>query len=90
MPTRWKYLLSGILLLVITFPKIRPEFTLAIDPQIHWVFNHLWLHDFSQTQHIIFPHGPLTFLNFPLAMGNNLFLGVLVQGLLRLVFILSL
>lgn len=86
---KWKYLLSGLLLLVITFPKIRPEFTLAIDPQIHWVFNYLWINDFSQTQHIIFPHGPLTFLNFPLAMGDNLFWGVLIQAVLRLIFILS-
>ena len=83
------YFVSALFLLVVTFPKIIPEFTLAIDPQIHWVFNYLWLNDFSQTQYIIFPHGPLTFLNFPLAMKNNLFWGLLIQAMLRLVFIFS-
>ena len=83
------YFVSALFLLVITFPKILPEYTLAIDPQIHWVFNYLWINDFSQTQHIIFPHGPLTFLNYPLAMGNNLFWSVLIQAVLRFGFIFS-
>ncbi len=74
-------------LLVITFPEIRPGFNPKIDPQIHWVFNHLWIHDFAKTQHIIFPHGPLTFINFPLAMEDNLFWGLVWQTVIRIGFI---
>ena len=77
----------AFILLVTTFPVIRPGISLQIDPQIHWVFNYLWQLDFGETQNLIFPHGPLTFINFPLAMGDNLFWGVLIQTILRLCFI---
>ena len=85
----FKKIILSTLLLVITFPVIRPGFNLQIDPQIHWVFNYLFQNNFSQTQHLIFPHGPLTFINFPLAMEDNLFWGVLIQAVLRFGFIFT-
>ncbi len=84
-----KKVVLSILLLVITFPVIRPGFNLQIDPQIHWVFNYLFQNNFTETQHLIFPHGSLTFINFPLAMGDNLFWGSLIQALLRFGFIFT-
>ena len=54
-------------LLGFTFPDTFPFYKIAVDPQIHWIFNHLAYEGFQEGQHIIFPHGPLSFLLFPLA-----------------------
>ena len=43
------------MLLVITFPVIRPGFGLQIDPQIHWVFNYLFDQDFSEVDGDSYP-----------------------------------
>jgi len=57
-----------------------------IDPQIHWVFNTLWDHNFAANQYIIFPHGPLSFLEFPMTIGKNAFIATLFRICLMMLF----
>jgi hypothetical protein len=44
----------------------------GIDGSLPWVFNYFAAGHFEIGQHVIFPHGPLAFLLYPLNMDNNL------------------
>ncbi len=84
------YIILAVVLGAILFPDTLSRYNLMIDPQIHWVFNSLWIDNFAATQKIIFPHGPLSFLEFPLAIGNNLLSANVFRLVLLIIFFYSL
>lgn len=51
-------------------------FTNGIDPPLSWVFNYLINGKLLLGKDIIFPHGPLAFLMYPLPMGANIWIAV--------------
>jgi len=71
---------------LLTLPDIDPSYAIGVDHSLTWAFNHLFANDREGLLRIAFPHGPLAFLMYPLAMGRNLWLGfaatVAVQGVL--------
>ena len=58
------------------FPFPASVFSNGIDPPLAWVFNFLVQGKLSLGKHIVFPHGPLAFLMYPLPMGFNLWIAV--------------
>ncbi len=75
------YLLFFVSLLpaIILFSFPACVFSNGIDPPLAWVFNFLVHGKLLLGQHIIFPHGPLAFLMYPLAFGPNLWIGVSIH-----------
>jgi hypothetical protein len=59
-------------------------FSNGIDPPLAWVFNFLIRGHLSLGRNIIFPHGPLAFLMYPLPTGSNLWIAVIVHLILRI------
>ena len=61
-------------LILFTFPA--SVFSNGIDPPLAWVFNFLIHGHLAAGRHIIFPHGPLAFLMYPLPVGANLWIAI--------------
>jgi hypothetical protein len=85
-----KSLCLTLILLVVSFPDLSPNFSTGVDGSLPWVFNYLFYTGFETGQHIIFPHGPLAFLLYPLPIGNNLIIGLLIYHLIKLLFCVQL
>jgi hypothetical protein len=69
---------------IILFPFPASVFSNGVDPPLAWVFNFLIQGKLSLAKHIIFPHGPLAFLMYPLPIGANLWIAVLVHLMARI------
>lgn len=78
-------LLIAALVVIGTFPENDWSFSIGIDPPLKWVFNWLFETGISKGQHIIFPHGPLAFLMYPLS--ENILLATLIYALLKTILV---
>jgi hypothetical protein len=76
----WAGILAGILLIIGTFPEVSLVFSPGIDPALSFLFNHLFHSGPAAGKEIIFPHGPLSFLTYPLPENYLIYL-VLLSGL---------
>jgi hypothetical protein len=85
----WLVLISVIIALL-TFPRLNPVYANGIDPPLSWVFNYLIRGKLMLGKDIIFPHGPLAFIMYPLTMGANLWVAFAVSFLVRVGFVYSL
>ena len=63
-----------LVLFIITFPQLELTYSHGGDEPLIWVFNWLFLNDFSSARTILFPHGPLDFLRTPIPSTLWLFL----------------
>lgn len=82
------YFLLSIAIFILTFPKTDPTFTPGLDSPLTWLYNYLFISDFSITKYIIFPYGPLAFLKYSEATGNNLLLSLICYSVLKISMIL--
>jgi hypothetical protein len=80
----------SLLITIVTFPLLNPVFANGIDPPLSWVFNYLIRGRMLLGKDIIFPHGPLAFVMYPLTDGYNLIIAVAFQFLVRFAFAFSL
>ncbi|HRY97999.1 MAG TPA: hypothetical protein P5550_02980 [Bacteroidales bacterium] len=78
----------SLMLLVWTFPANDYAFSTGIDPPLSWVFNYLIAIDPGLGEHIIFPHGPLAFLTYPLYF--NILATLTVNAMLKVSLLLGL
>ena len=62
-------------LIACTFPEFHPVYSPGLDPPLAWVFNYTFLQGNDLARDFLFPHGPLSFLLYPLPMGHNILLG---------------
>jgi hypothetical protein len=74
----------------VLFPFPASVYSNGIDPPLAWVFNYFAQGHFSLGKYIIFPHGPLAFLMYPLPVGANLWIVVSVHLALRIFMAYSL
>lgn len=74
-------LLLTVLVIIGTFPENDWSFSNGIDPPLKWVFNSLFETGLFRARRIIFPHGPLAFLMYPLS--ENILLVSLIISLLK-------
>ena len=73
-------ILIGIFIVVISFPEENLVYSVGIDSSLKWLYNWMFSFDLTIGKSIIFPHGPLAFLMYPLQENmiiTNLFLAVL-------------
>lgn len=69
---------------IVLFPFPVSVFSNGIDPPLAWVFNFLIQGNLELGKQIIFPHGPLAFLMYPLPVGSNLWIAVSVHLVARI------
>jgi hypothetical protein len=85
-------LLFGVALIpafvLFNFPD--SEFSNGIDPPLAWVFNFLIRGNIYLGRNIVFPHGPLAFLMYPLPVGSNLWIAVAIHLVARIFLAYSL
>jgi len=82
--------IMAILLIIICFPAYEPQFDKGIDESLVWAYNYLFAEDFYKTSALLFPHGPLAFVMYPLPLGNNLVYAFIFDCLLKLIIFYSL
>jgi len=75
--------LLSLVLSAITFPQLNPVYANGIDPPLSWLFNTLIRGNLMLGKEIIFPHGPLAFLMYPLPEGGNLLIAMVVYFLAK-------
>ncbi len=75
---------------LLSFPAMNPVYANGIDPPLSWVFNYLIQGHFSLGKDIIFPHGPLAFIMYPLPVGLNLVTAIIISLLIRAAFAFAL
>ena len=66
------------------FPFPDSVFSNGIDPPLAWVFNFLIQGNSDIGKHIIFPHGPLAFLMYPLPGSSTFWMAVTFHLVLRI------
>ncbi len=69
---------------ILLFPFPASVFSNGVDPPLAWVFNFLIDGNLSIGKNIIFPHGPLAFLMYPLPVGVNLWVAVSIHLVARI------
>ncbi len=74
----------------VLFPFPASVFSNGIDPPLAWVFNYLIQGKLSLGKNIIFPHGPLAFLMYPLPISSNLWIAISVHLAARIFLAYSL
>ncbi len=74
----------------ILFPFPASVFANGIDPPLAWVFNFLIRGNLQLGKYIIFPHGPLAFIMYPLSFGSNLWMAVAIHLVARVFMAYSL
>jgi len=72
------------------FPFPASVYANGIDLPLAWVFNFLVCGNLAVGKDIIFPHGPLAFLMYPLPQGPNLWIAISVHLVLRIFMAYSL
>ena len=72
------------------FPFPASVFANGIDPPLAWVFNFLISGNLQLGRHIIFPHGPLAFIMYPLPFGPNFWIAVAIHLIARVFMAYSL
>ncbi len=90
---RTNNLLLLILSLIPAFLLFRfPDsvFSTGIDPPLPWVFNFLIRDNLVLGKQIVFPHGPLAFLMYPLPPGSNFWLAISIHLAARIFMAYSL
>lgn len=75
---------------LVLFPFPVSEFTHGIDPPLAWVFNYLVNGHCALGRHIVFPHGPLAYLMYPLPVGPGFWIALIVHILARIFMAYSL
>ena len=81
------YLVFSLLALVIAWPDFGPYYEPGIDGSIVWVFNHLFASGLEAGKHIVFPHGPLAFVMYPVPFEYNLEIALSFRLLLSLLLV---
>jgi hypothetical protein len=81
-------LVVGIMVVIGTFPENLWTYSTGIDPPLSWAFNYLYDNDLKLGQHIIFPHGPLAFLMYPLP--ENILIATLVRSVFKILLVYNL
>lgn len=74
----YKILLLALVIASISFPSFHLYYVPGIDGPLAWVFNYFADGHFLIGKDLLFPHGPLAFLLYPLPQGNNLTVAILV------------
>jgi hypothetical protein len=77
-------LIAAIVVSIFSFPELDFEYSTGVDPPLKWLFNKMFTTDLSLGEKIIFPHGPLAFLMYPLA--ENFIIATIVTISLQVVF----
>jgi len=82
-----KSLIISFLVIIGTFPENDWTFSVGIDGPLKWVFNYLFENGLDIGKNIIFPHGPLGFLMYPLQ--ENILLATLVTSILKALLVFN-
>ncbi len=83
-----KGILLGLLLIAGTFPENDWTYEPGLDSSVIWVFNYLFAVNIQAGINIIFPHGPLAFLNYPLS--SNIIITAIITSVLKVLMLINL
>ncbi len=83
-----KLIFISSLLIAITFPEYSFFYGRGIDPPLAWLFNFLFNGNLNLGRDIVFPHGPLAFVTYPIY--SNALLGIAVKTMLQFLFLYNL
>lgn len=75
---------GSVVAAILTFPFPVSVFANGIDPPLAWVFNFLINGHIELSKEIVFPHGPLAFIMYPLTMGPNFWIAISIHLVLRI------
>jgi hypothetical protein len=76
-----------IIIFLFTFHKQPVDFSPGLDSSFMWALNHLFIYNYSALIKLFYTIGPLGFLAYPLAMGNNLIIALFFYSIVQLTFI---
>ncbi len=79
--------LATIVIFFLTFPLIGFSAQPGLDHSYIWALNYLFDQGAVVGKDIIFSYGPLGFLMFPQAIGNNLVIAIAVFSIIKIIFI---
>ena len=85
----FKAIILSVLLAVITFSDLSPIFTIGIDPSYEWAYNYFFYENIMLSKDIIFPQGPLAFLQYPIPLGNNLLIAESFSLITKILFVIN-
>ena len=72
----------SIALACLSLPPYQLIYGPNIDDSLHWAYNYFACGHFGLVQQVTFPHGPLAFILYPLALEKNFIIALGVQLIL--------
>jgi hypothetical protein len=85
----YKILILSLIITCFSFPDYTLYYLPGIDGPLPWVFNYFADGHYLLGKELLFPHGPLAFLLYPLPMGNNLTVTLVITFLCSFLFNLT-
>lgn len=80
-------IIAAILIYMLTFPSLEPDYSIGLDSSYAWAFNYLFNNNYHILKGIIYPYGPLAFLKIPTIEGYNFEYYLLFYSFIKLWFI---
>lgn len=74
-----RYWVLSALIACICCPAYNLIYASGIDESLFWTFNYFADGHFDDARDVIFPHGPLAFLLYPVTIGNNIVVAIVVH-----------
>lgn len=85
---RWLWeIVSAVLLFVLTYPMIEPDYGCGLDSSYVWGFNWLFDHDYDTLTRLIYPFGPFLWLKIPILEGCHFVVFLVFFFLAKVFFI---
>jgi hypothetical protein len=76
----------SVLVLLLTFPAIDPSYSTGLDCSAWYSLNYFFHNGIQLGRDVLFTYGPLTFLEIPIPLGNNLPLSILFTCIVYITF----
>lgn len=80
--------LVGIFVAIATFPSIHLSYNIGIDAPMMWISNFFFNDQWAVAKDVIFPHGPLAFLVYPVS--SNIELSIWIEVFLKILLSIQL
>lgn len=85
----WLQVLATILLVLLTYPVLEPDYGTGLDSSYVWGLNFLFDNDYTTLTHLIYPYGPLALLRLPTPFNGHYAIFLAFFTLIKTLFVFT-
>ena len=85
----WLQVLATILLVLLTYPVLEPDYGTGLDSSYVWGLNFLFDNDYTTLTHLIYPYEPLALLRLPTPFNGHYAIFLAFFTLIKTLFVFT-